>query len=444
MRKNERLEVNIEGYTSEGSGVAKPDGYVLFIPSTVKGEKVLAHVTKAGKNFGYARAMDIISPSKERVEPACSVSSACGGCELLHMSYCEQLSFKRQKVCDAMRKAGIQTPVDSAVPSPAVYGYRNKAQYPIRKKDGVAVGGFYRRGSHTVIESSCVIQPDIFDKILKATLEFLNENGIEAYDENTLSGTVRHLYLRKSGDSKQIMLCLVVNGEFCEKQQFCDVLTVQFPEISTVCINYNTKNTNVVLGDRYETIYGSGVITDLLCGKEFEISPQAFYQINKEGCEKLYALTREYALPTGKKVLDLYCGIGTIGICAAYDARELVGVEIIKEAVDNARKNAERNGIKNAQYIAGDAGEAVSQVGHGFDVIIVDPPRKGCDAKTLEFLLKEAPERIVYVSCDPATLARDLAILQSDYEIKNITPVDMFPNTKHVECVVRLCRTTAI
>lgn len=439
MNKNDRLEVNIEGYTSEGAGVAKPGGYVLFIPNTVKGERVLAHVTKAGKSFGYARALEILEPSKERVVPPCPVSSACGGCELLHMSYAQQLDFKREKVVSALRKAGVEATVGNTVHSPSVHGYRNKAQYPIREKDGVAVGGFYRRGSHTVIEASCLITPRVFDDILRTLLSFINRNGIKAYNENTLTGSVRHLYLRSSADLKSIMVCIVVNGQLDKKMQLCDVLKVQFPEISTICINYNDKNTNVVLGDKYEVLCGSGEITDVLCGKEFGISPAAFYQVNHDGCEKLYGLVREYARAEGKKVLDLYCGIGTIGICAADNARELVGVEIVEAAVINARQNAVRNGLTNARFITGDAGTAVKEAGHGFDVIIVDPPRKGCDTNTLSFLIDEKPQTVVYVSCDPATLARDLRVLEDGgYSIEKVTPVDMFPNTKHVETVVLL------
>lgn len=437
MKKNDRLQVKIEGYTSDGYGVAKPDGFVLFIPGTIAGETVLAHVTKVNKSFGFAKALEITVPSPERTEPLCSVCRSCGGCELWHMTYAEELRFKKQKVTQNLLKAHITLPPDDVVAAPSLTEYRNKAQYPIRFQNGKICGGFYKTASHLVTEGRCMIQPKLFDDILAAVVSFINRNKITAYDENKLCGTVRHLYLRKAHGG--VMVCLVVNGEFDLKEQLKQALTVQFPQITTICINYNCENTNVVLGKRYETVYGEGYITDLLCDKKFDISPASFYQVNHDGCEQLYSLVRKYAEPCGKKVLDLYCGIGTIGICAAGDARELVGVEIVEKAVENAKANAVRNGMENARFIAGDAGTAVSIAGHGFDVIIVDPPRKGCDINTLEFLIKERPPRLIYVSCDSATLARDLRILaDGGFEIKRITPVDMFPRTKHVETVALL------
>lgn len=439
MKKNDRLQVKIEGYTSDGYGVAKPDGFVLFIPGTLEGETVLAHVTKVNKSFGFAKAIEIIQPSPERVKPLCTVCQSCGGCELWHMTYAEELRFKKQKVAQNLLKAGIDLPPDDVVGAPSLTQYRNKAQYPIRFQNGKVCGGFYRPASHSVIEGRCMIQPKLFDDILAAVIDFMNKNGVTAYDEQTLTGTVRHLYLRKAQSG--IMVCLVVNGKFALKEQLKQTLTVQFPQISTICINYNCENTNVVLGKRYETVYGDGFITDRLCDRLFDISPESFYQVNHDGCEQLYELVRKYAHAEGKKVLDLYCGIGTIGICAAADARELVGVEIVEKAVINAHSNAVKNGMDNARFIAGDAGHAVNKAGSGFDVITVDPPRKGCDRKTLDFLINESPERLVYVSCDSATLARDLRILSDGgFDIERITPVDMFPRTKHVETVALLSR----
>lgn len=440
MKKNDELQVLIEGYTSEGSGVAKPDGFVLFIPGTVIGEKVLAHVTKVGKSYGYARAMKIIEPSPLRVTPDCEKASACGGCQLRHVSYEGQLEFKHKKVIDTMKKAGITCPVDPPCPSPATLRYRNKAQYPIRMQGGKITGGFYRQNSHTVIECDCIIQPEIFNDILKFTLEFMEKNGVCAYDENTLKGTVRHLYLRSAKAGKSIMVCLVVQGNFPLKNQYSNSILTRFPEISTVCINYNNKNTNVVLGDRYETVYGKGYITDELMGYLFDISPESFYQVNREGCEVLYSAVKEHTRGA-KNLLDLYCGIGTIGICASESAESLTGIEIVEKAVQNARVNAEKNGIKNAVFEAMDAKNASEFAKGSYDVIIVDPPRKGCDTATLEFLVCCAPERLIYVSCDCATLARDIKILQQKgYYPEKITPVDMFPGTSHVECVARLCR----
>ncbi len=440
MKKNDELTVLIEGYTSEGFGVAKPEGFVLFIPSTIKGEKVTAHVTKANKNFGYAKAMEIITPSKHRIDPLCEKSVACGGCSMWHMTYEEELRFKWQKVYDNLRKSGIDCKMNDIVPSPKITQYRNKAQYPIREQGGQTVGGFYRKNSHSVIECPCAIQPEVFGRILRFTLDFMKENGIKAYNESDFSGKVRHLYLRCSGDLKSVMVCLVVKGKFEQKFRFAKTLKAKFPEICTVCINYNDKNTNVVLGKRFETVLGDGYITDKLLGYEFEISPESFYQVNHDGCEKLYGLVKEYT-KGAKNLLDLYCGIGTIGLCVSDGVESLTGIEIVQKAIENAVRNAKINKVENCKFAAMDASQAGDFADEYYDTIIVDPPRKGCDKKTLEYLVQKRPEKLVYVSCDSATLARDLKYLcENGFEINQVTPVDMFPRTSHVECVVRLCR----
>ncbi len=440
MKKNDRLEVIIEGYTSEGAGIARVDGFVLFIPGTVKGEKVLAHITKIKSSYGYAKALEIISPSPERIKPQCNVCNMCGGCSMWHMSYAEELRMKREKVRSALLKNGIDIMPDKVVSTGIITGYRNKAQYPVREQNGKICTGFYRQASHTVIEGECVIQPPIFEKIAHAVITFMQKNKIKAYNEQTLSGVVRHIYLRASHGFENIMLCLVVNGEFKLKNEFISELTVHFPEICTICINYNNKNTNVILGDQYEIIFGNGNITDTLLGKKFVISPQAFYQVNHGGCEKLYSIVKEFAaIKESDRVLDLYCGIGTIGLCTADISCELVGVEIIPQAIENAKLNAQINGIQNAKFFSGDAGDIDSIANGDFDVVIVDPPRKGCDKRTLDFICDKKPNRLVYVSCDPATLGRDLNYMSnSGFKIEKVTPVDMFPRTYHIETVVRL------
>ena len=442
MNKNDRVEVLIEGYSSEGYGIAKPQGYVLFIPGTLRGERVLAHVLKAGKNFGYAKAEKILAPSPSRILPECPVCGICGGCGLMHMSYAEELEFKRQKVLSNLKKAGIDIELESVIGSPRITGYRNKAQYPVRNQNGKIAVGFYRRASHDVTEGKCFIQPDIFDTIAQSVREFMEQNGISAYNEHNQSGTVRHIYLRCSQDFGEIMLCLVVNGSFALKNEFARTLTRKFSQISTVCINYNDKNTNVILGESFETVFGAGYITDTLCGRKFEISPQAFYQVNHDMCETLYGIVSDFAMADkSTRVLDLYCGIGTVGICAAADARELVGVEIVPQAVKNARRNAEINGIENASFYVSDAAGIADLALESFDVIIVDPPRKGCDRATLDYIISEKPKRLVYVSCDSATLARDLAILTAGgFSVTRAAAADMFPRTKHVETVVQLVR----
>ena len=440
MKKNDRIEVLIEGYTAEGAGVAKPDGFVLFIPGTIAGERVLAHVTKVNKNFGYARALEILEPSPYRVKPDCEKATACGGCQLRHISYPEQLRFKKQKVESNLKKAGIICLVDDTVPSPKLVGYRNKAQYPIRNQNGKTVGGFYRQNSHTVIECDCVIQPPVFNDILNAVIEFMNKNKIPAYDEVSGKGVVRHLYLRGNSDFSSVMLCLVVKGSFALKQQFASVLSVQFPQISTICINYNNENTNVVLGKKYETVSGSGFITDTLLGKTFEISPESFYQVNHDGCENLYSIVKKH-VKGAENLLDLYCGIGTIGICVSDGVKSLTGVEIVEKAIENAKRNALLNGVENSEFAALDASATADFAKDSYDTIIVDPPRKGCDEKTLDYLVQKSPKTLVYVSCDSATLARDLKILtQKGFTVQKVTPVDMFPGTYHVECCVLLCR----
>lgn len=445
MKKNDEFEVIIDGYNAEGAGVARKDGFVFFIPGTIKGEKVLAHVTKLKSSYGYAKAMEIIEPSPSRTVPLCKVCNTCGGCSMWHTYYEEELYYKREKVCSALMKNGIDFAPDNTVSSGKQTGYRNKAQYPVREQNGKICTGFYRQASHTVIEGECVIQPPVFEKIARAVVNVMTKFSVKAYNEQTLSGTVRHIYLRASSDFKSVMLCIVVKGELACKKQFFDLLKVQFPEITTACINYNDRNTNVILGNRYETVYGDGSITDTLLGKKFIISPQAFYQVNHAGCEKLYSLVKEYAqITSNDRVLDLYCGIGTIGLCTADNACELVGVEIVPEAIENAKINAKLNGMENARFFAGDAGEIESIAKGDFDVIIVDPPRKGCDRKTLDFIIGKAPRRLVYVSCDPATLGRDLAILlDNGFKLKKVTPVDMFPKTSHVETVVLLSREKA-
>lgn len=441
MKKNDEFEVVIEGYGSDGAGIARHNGFVLFIPNVIKGERVLAHITKMKKSYGYAKAIKILSRSPERQDAECNVCNMCGGCAFWHMSYAEEKRMKYEKVCSALTKNGLDfTPCD-VLSADITSHYRNKAQYPVREQNGKICTGFYRQASHTVIEGTCAIQPPVFEKIAQTTVSLMNEYGITAYNEISLCGTVRHIYLRGTSDFKSIMLCLVVNGKFSKNHPIFEKLRVLFPEISTICINYNNKNTNVVLGNEYECVYGSGNITDELLGKKFVISPQAFYQVNHRGCEILYSLVKEYAdIQAGDRVLDLYCGIGTIGLCTADNAKELIGVEIVPEAIENAKHNADINGITNAHFYTGDAGDIDIIAKGGFDVIIVDPPRKGCNRRTLDFIINKAPKKLVYVSCDPATLGRDLKILtQGGFVLKKATPVDMFPRTAHVECCALLC-----
>lgn len=437
MKKNDVLQVNIEGYSSEGHGVAKPDGFVLFIPGAIMGETLTVHVLKVNKNFGYAKIVSVDTPSPERVEPECSVCDKCGGCAMWHASYAEEKRFKKQKVMQNLKKAGIDFDINDVVSTNVITHYRNKAQYPVREQNGTIAVGFYRNGSHAVIEGECKIQPEIFDSIARFIKAHMQSLGISAYNEQTLKGEIRHIYLRANATFDSVMLCLVVNKKPAKIDTLVNAVLNEFKEISTVYLNYNNKNTNVVLGSDYQLLKGDGKIYDTLLGKKFSISPQSFYQVNHDGCEILYSLAGEY-LKGAKSVLDLYCGIGTVGICTADENADLTGVEIVDMAVKNARNNAMLNNMQNAEFFTADAKDISKITNKTFDAIVVDPPRKGCDAKTLEFLINASPKKLVYISCDSATLARDLAILKDSFEIVDITPVDMFPRTHHIETVVLL------
>ncbi len=447
MKKNETVTVQIEDYTDEGFGVARVDGYVLFIPGTVAGERVRALVVKAGKSFGYGKVLELLDPAPCRVEPACPLARRCGGCAFWHLSYEEELRLKSNRVYNHLKRiGGLEPALSPILGAGEQQHYRNKAQYPIRQVKGRPQGGFYAPGSHGVVGgAACMIQPPLFDRLLNWTLDFMEQKGICAYEEENYTGLVRHLYLRQGRGTGQVMVCLVINGtDFAQKQAFARQIAAAFPQVHTVCINYNNRNTNVVLGPRTETVLGPGFIEDLLLGKRYRIAPKAFYQVNRDQTEVLYSKVAELLDLSGtERLLDLYCGIGTIGLSMAEKVRELVGVEIVPEAIENAKENARLNGVSNGEFFCADAKEAAARFaaeGKTFDCIVVDPPRKGCDGQTLEAILKMAPQKLVYVSCNSATLARDLKVLTQAYQIQNVTPVDLFPRTHHVETVVLLSR----
>ncbi len=448
MKKNEKVIVKIEDYTDEGFGVARHEGYVLFIPGTVAGEEAEVLVVKAGKSFGYGKVLRFLKTAPCRVEPECALARRCGGCAFWHLSYEEEVRLKAHRVVNHLKRiGGIEAELSPILAAKSQKEYRNKAQFPIRQIKGEPQGGFYAAGSHGVVSGApCSIQPALFNDLLEWTLAFMKKEGIPAYEEMGYTGLVRHLYLRMGAGTGQVMVCLVVNGkDFSKKKPFAQEMAKAFPMVKTVCINYNDRNTNVVLGQRTETVLGEGYIEDLLLGKRYRISPKAFYQVNRAQTQVLYSKVMELLELSGKeRLLDLYCGIGTIGLSMAEQVKELIGVEIVPEAIENAKENAKLNGITNAEFFCADAKEAAArfaQEGKKFDCIVVDPPRKGCDVQTLEAIREMAPEKLVYVSCNSATLARDLKVLAEDYEIKNVTPVDLFPRTHHVECCVLLCRT---
>ena len=448
IRKNDELCVTIEDYSNEGHGIARVDGYVLFVPGGAVGETLRVHVVKVGRSFGYAKILEIITPSRDRCESDCTVSSRCGGCAFRHISYESELRHKADKVKNALERIGgiARPPMLPILAAEQTCGYRNKAQYPIRMQNGKITAGFYASGSHRVIETErCPLQPEIFDKLLSFTLEYMNSHHLTAYDEQTGKGLVRHLYLRKGEKSGEIMVCLVLNGERLP-DDFLPTLTTAFPAVKCVCINENREKTNVILGKRTYFLTERTYILDKLLGKEFAISPASFYQVNPVQTERLYATAADLAqIGKTETVLDLYCGIGTIGICTASHAKTLVGIEVVEQAVANAAANAARNGLTNTRYLCADAKQGAAQLiaeGYRFDTIIIDPPRKGCDEQTLQALCALAPEKLVYISCDPATLARDIKYLtQHCFTFVSATPVDLFPRTTHVECCVLLCRT---
>lgn len=446
MKKNEKYVVKIEDYTAEGYGVARVGGFVLFIPGTVAGEEAEVLVVKVGKTFGYGKLLRIITPSVHRVEPECALGYRCGGCVFWHLSYEEEVRLKAARVqAQLERIGGLELKLSPPLGAKEQTGYRNKAQFPIRQVKGRPQGGFYAAGSHGVVSGApCAIQPKVFNELLDWTIGFMERNGVTAYEEQTYTGTVRHLYLRRGEATGEIMVCLVVNGKrFPLKERFAEEVIAAFPEVRTVAMNYNDRNTNVVLGKTTETVAGPGYIEDILLGKRYRIAPQSFYQVNRSQTEVLYQKAIDLAeLKGDERVLDLYCGIGTIGLSLADHCRELVGVEIVPQAIENAKENAKLNGVKNATFFCADAKEAAAKFaaeGKRFDVIIVDPPRKGCDVATLEAIRQMAPKRLVYVSCNAATLARDLKILEeSGFKTVSATPVDLFPRTHHCECAALL------
>ena len=456
MQKNDLISLEITEINNLGAGVGKcEDGRVVFVTGAVTGDSVEARVIKVNKNFLVARLERILQPSPWRLpegEAFCHAPASCGGCVYRHITYTHELELKQSYVKHAFIKAGLpDVEVEAVQTTGKLCGYRNKAQYPFgRNKNGICVG-FYAAKSHTLIPSdACPMQPKLFSEVAAWVCRHAEREGWTVYDEETRKGLLRHLYLRYGEGTDQLMVCLVLNGKFLpDARPFIDGLTAAFPQTVSVMLNFNTKNTNVVLGEEYRLLFGTPYIEDVLCGKTFRISPQSFYQVNHDGAELLYTLAAERTGMSGQgTLLDLYCGIGSIGLSMAERAERLVGIEIVESAVQCARENAARNGVHNAVFSCGDASDAeklldAAERDYGkidADVVILDPPRKGSTPELITYLCntRKTP-RIVYVSCDPDTLARDCALFRElGYEIGTVTPVDMFPRTGHVETVVLL------
>mgnify|MGYP003301996210 CR=1 FL=1 len=449
IRKNDEIRLTITTLTSLGSGLGRYEDMAVFVENTAVGDEIIAHIIKVKKNYAVGKIKKIVKASKDRTESDCEVSQRCGGCAYRHISYEAELREKKQSVTDAMQRiGGIDREAEAILHIAEPSHYRNKAQVPVSlSEDGKLCAGFYSKRTHRVTDcDDCKLQMKEFSPIIKAVKSFIAENPVTVYDEKTGKGLVRHIYLRRGAKTGEIMVCLVINGDdLPKKERLIKALTGTDENIKSIVLNINKEDTNVVLGKKCITIYGSDYIEDELLSLRFRISPLSFYQVNPEGTEILYSKARAYAaLVPGETLLDLYCGAGTIGLTMAEDAGQVIGVEIIPEAIENAKQNAEINGIKNARFICDDAsGAAKTLYDEGIrpNVVILDPPRKGCSEDVLKTVADMGPDRIVYVSCDSATLARDCRIFDSlGYEVKEYTAVDMFPRTTHCECVAKLIR----
>ena len=464
MQKNEIVKVKIEDIGVGGEGIGKVEGYTLFIKDAIIGDVVEAKVMKAKKNYGYARLMNVLTPSKDRVEePVCPMARKCGGCQIQEMKYPAQLAFKEAKVRGNLERIGeVPTELLDQIMHPAVgmdgegmqpFRYRNKAQFPIgTDKDGRVIAGFYAGRTHSIIENTdCALGVEVNEEILNCILDFMEEFKIPAYDEVKHKGLVRHVLLRYGFKTDEIMVCLVINGKTIPHCHDLVGRLRQIPGMTSITLSTNTAKTNVIMGDTIRLLWGQEFITDYIGEIKYQISPLSFYQVNPVQTEKLYGLALDYAGLTGNEaVWDLYCGIGTISLFLAKKAKQVYGVEIVPQAIDDAKNNAKINDITNAEFYVGKAEEVLpeyykeyekthnGETAHA-DVIVVDPPRKGCEESLLQTIVDMQPEKVVYVSCDSATLARDVKFLRANgYELKDVTPVDQFPHTVHVETVVLL------
>ena len=451
LQKNQVLTLQVESLSSDGSGVAhSPEGETVFIPGAAPGDEARVRIVKDCKRYAFGILDEVLTPSPDRIPVDCAVAGPCGGCSLRHLDYAAELRAKQENVADAFaRIGGLDVPVLPIVGSPEIDRYRNKVQFPVgTDKVGRPCIGFYAGRTHRIVPCpDCRLQPGVLNEIGNTLCAFFAEKGIHPYNEETGKGLVRHIFLRRGAHSGQIMVCLVcTRAKIPSAEELCTRLKEAFPDIVTILLNVNAKNTNVILGSETHTLYGQGYIEDTLCGVPVQLGPLSFYQVNTLAAEQLYGIAAEYAqLTPDDLLLDLYCGMGTIGLSMADHCRELVGVEIVPEAIESAKANAARMGAAvsaKSRFFCADAGQAAAQLaaeGLHPDVVMLDPPRKGCDEATLSAVVRMAPRRVVYVSCNPATAARDAAWLeQNGYHAEKVQPVDLFPRTKHVETVVLL------
>ena len=450
VKKNETITLTFEDLTHEGNGVGKIEGYPIFVPNGLPGEEADVKVLKVNKRFGYGKLLNIKKASPERVTPPCDVYYKCGGCQLQHMSYDMQLEMKRNQVKNVMQKVAHleSVPVHPVLGMEDPWRYRNKIQIPVGEKDGELITGFYQQRSHRIIDDmdTCVIQNELGDRMVEAVRRIATDLGIEAYDEKTHRGVLRHIIVRTAFGTNDTMIILVIRTEKLPHQtELIKQLTETYPAIKSIIQNINKDKTNVIMGKKSRTIYGEDYIYDAIGDLKFKISPRSFYQVNPTQTKVLYDKALEYAnVGSNDVVIDAYCGIGTISLFLAQKAQKVYGVEIVPEAIDDAKINAKLNGITNAEFVVGEAEKVMpwwTSQGLRPDVIVVDPPRKGCDEALLQAMIDMAPKRIVYVSCNPSTLARDLRILEDGgFKTQEVQPVDMFCQTSHVECVALMSR----
>lgn len=447
LKKNDELIVTFEDLTHDGAAVAKVDGYPIFVPQGLTNEKALIRIVKLNKGYGFGKLIEIIEASPQRVEAPCPIYRQCGGCQLQHLSYEGQLEAKHKQVSDVMKRIGK---LENVVIHPVIgmdnpWHYRNKGQIPVGENDGKLIGGFYANRSHRIIEMEhCLIQNEVNNELVNKVIEIANRFDVKAYNEETHKGILRHVMVRVGKVTNEKMIVLVTRTkDFPNKEKIVQTILEEIPEVDSLVQNINSKKTNVIFGDETITLAKSPVIYDYIGDIKFAISARSFYQVNPEQTKVLYTKALEYAQLTGEeKVIDAYCGIGTISLFLAQKAKSVFGVEIVPEAIEDAKNNAKLNGITNAQFAVGAAEDVITkwyEEGNSADVLVVDPPRKGCDESLLNTIIEMKPKRVVYVSCNAATLARDLRILEDGgYQTKEIQPVDMFPHTTHCEVVTWL------
>jgi 23S rRNA (uracil1939-C5)-methyltransferase len=447
LEKNKIYEAEIVDYTSEGQGIAKIEGCAVFVPNAVFGEVCRIRIEKAAKTWAAGKIVEILTRSSHRINRDCPVAKLCGGCSFRHMDYEEETRLKAERVRSCLNRIGGEhldmVPILAA---PTCDGYRNKAQYPVASRKGRAYAGFFRAGTHDVVENDrCLILPEEMDRVKELVMDYVNQFRVTVYDEAAHRGLLRHIFVRRGAVSGQVLVCLVVNGRKIPHVPELVERLKAVPGFATLVLSVNEKPGNTILGEEFITLYGNGFIEDTLCGLNFRLSPRSFYQVNHHQAQRLYeAAISQAEIGKDDLVLDLYCGVGTITLCMAKAAGRVIGVEVVPQAVQDAKENAARNGIENAEFFCGDAGQAALELeakGIRPDVIVVDPPRKGLNADTIEAIHRMDPRRLVYVSCDPATLARDVALLKErGFALKNAQAADLFPRCAHVESIVCMTR----